>query len=137
MKKRYNQAEVTVIWDGIPLRGLADGDSVEVADEGGEVEKTHGTDGPGVNIATRQGGYVKVKLREDSVSQPIVQATRATQEFSLSGDAGITVQIVGGTSVLHTLINAFVSVPGALSTGGPKMGSQEYKAVGTQLIHNY
>jgi hypothetical protein len=137
MKKRYNQAEVTVLVDGVPMRDMGDGEHIEVADEGGEVEKTFGTDGPGVNIATRQGGYIKFKLREDSSSQPFIQNVRAVQENALSGDSGVVVQIISGTSVLHTLINSFCSVPGALTTGGGKMGASEFKFAGTQLIHNY
>lgn len=137
MKKRYNQAEVTVLVDGIPWRGLADGDSIEVADIGGEADITEGTDGPGVNLATKQGGYIKIKLREDSPAQIYAKALRLVQENALTGRSGVTVQILGGTSIFHTLHNAFISAPGALTTGGKKQGATEFKLVGTELVHNY
>jgi hypothetical protein len=133
MKKRYNQAEVTVLVDGIPLMDLAEGASVTVTFAGGEVARTEGTDGAGVNIATEQGGDVKIKLREDSKSLNYMRSVRMTQRNSVSGIGGVTVQVRSGTSVFHTLFNAFVSLPGELSTGDKKMGSQEFSFVGTQM----
>lgn len=133
MKKRYNQAEVTLLVDGIPWQDLAEGASITVTYAGGEVSRTEGTDGAGVNIATEQGGDIKVRLREDSKSLNHARAIRRTQRNAVSGIGGVTVQLRSGTAVYHTLHNAFISLPGELSTGDKKMGSQEFVFVGTRM----
>ena len=133
MKKRYNQAEVTILVDGVPLMDLGEGKSITVTYAGGEVARTEGTDGAGVNIATEQGGDIKVKLREDSKSLNYMRALRMTQRNAVSGVSGVTVQVRSGTAVYHTLQNAFVSNPGELATGDKKMGEQEFAFVGTDM----
>src|SRR5699024_11343763 len=56
--------------------------------DGGEVDKTQGTDGPGINLATNQGSTLQITLRETSRSIGFLQSLRTRQE---NGGAGVTV----------------------------------------------
>lgn len=119
----YHQGLVHVLFDGIPLTDLGEGASVKVTVDGGEVEKTQGTDGAAVNVGTLQGATVKVIFKETSSAHAILMGQILAQQV---GAPGGVLTIVGGTATLHSLANAYVSAPGELSTGDKKMGSQEY-----------
>lgn len=119
----YHQNMVRVLFDGIPLVDMGEGASVKVTVDGGEVDKTQGTDGAAVNVATLQGATVKVTFKETSPAHAILMGQILAQQ---AGAPGGVLTIVGGTLTLHTLVNTYVSAPGELATGDKKMGSQEY-----------
>jgi hypothetical protein len=130
MKKLYNQSNITILIDGVPLLGLMDGTPLVVGYKGGEVEPTEGMDGPGLNMATRQGGYIHPKLKESSLSRTALHELRRMQELA---GIPVTVTVRSGTDIVYILGEALVSLPGELSTGDKKMGGIEYKFIGTTL----
>jgi hypothetical protein len=119
----YNQSQVTVLYDGIPLTDLGESACIKLTVDGGEVQKTEGTDGAGINIGTLQGATCKITFKETSPSLSILDSYVMAQQF---GGLGGTLTLLTGTLALHTLAPAFISTPGELSTGDKKMGAKEY-----------
>lgn len=123
MRKVYNQKNLTITIDGVTIQDYMDGASVTLTWDGGEVDKTQGTDGAGINLATNQGMTVQFTLREESRSRAFLKALRLRQD---NGGNGVTVVVRTGVNTLHTLTDAYISQPGQLSTGDKKMGGIQY-----------
>jgi len=130
MRQVYNQANISLDFDGTAITDLSEGSAVVITTDGGEVQKTEGTDGPAVNIATDQGGTCKITLKETSSSHGFLQSVKLAQK---NGSEGGQLTVRSGTDVLHLFGNTYVSQPGELSTGDKKMGSQQYTFVSTSL----
>lgn len=126
MRKVYNQKNLTITIDGITMKDYMDGASVTIQWDGGEVDKTQGTDGAGINLATNQGMTIQFTLREESRSRAFLKALRLRQD---NGGAGVTAVIRTGVNVIHTLTDAYISQPAALSTGDKKMGGVQYTLI--------
>lgn len=123
MRAVYNQKNTTITIDGVTVQGYMDGASVVVTYDGGEVDKTQGTDGAGINLATNQGMTVQFTLRETSPSRAFLKALRLRQE---NGGSGVTVVVRTGANVLHMMPESYISQPAALNTGDKKMGGAQY-----------
>lgn len=119
----YNQANVTLTIDGTSISGFMDGTSIAVVHDGGEVEKTQGMDGAGINIASGQGMTLRFTLRETSPSHDFLMALKRRQ---MNGGAGVTAVMRTGADVLHTLSETFISNPGELTSGDKTQGGMEY-----------
>lgn len=123
MRRVYNQKNTSITVDGVLISGYMDGASITISHDGGEVDKTQGTDGPGINLATNQGMTVQVQLRENSMSRAFLQSLRIRQE---NGGEGVTIVVRTGVDVLHLMTNCYISHPEPLSTGDKKMGGLQY-----------
>lgn len=126
----YNQANTSLSVDGIDISsGLAEGASIVYLRDGGEVQKTQGTSGASINIASDQGATLRVTLRETSPDHGVLQALKIKQSRTGSG---VTVVIRTGADVLHTMPEAFISNPGEKSTGDKTQASVEYTFMSAQ-----
>ncbi|MDL2317124.1 hypothetical protein LJC59_08645 [Desulfovibrio sp. OttesenSCG-928-A18] len=123
MRTIYNQKTTTLTIDGVTIQDFDEGGSISYTLDGGEVDKTQGTDGAGINIASNQGSTLKFTLRETSRSRQFLADLRKRQE---NGGAGVTVVLRTGADVLETMTDAFIGRAGELSTGDKKQGSIEY-----------
>lgn len=123
MRRTYNQKSNTVTVGGVTLQGFMDGASIVVQYDGGEVDKTQGTDGAGINLATAQGMTIQVTLREDSPSHAYLRSLFTRQE---AGGGGVQIVVRTGVNVLHTMPESYISLPAALNTGDKKQGGQQY-----------
>lgn len=123
MRKVYNQKNMSLIVDGVQIQDFAEGTSFVYTFDGGEVQKTQGTDGASVNIATNQGATLQFTLRETSRSHNFLGALRRTQEV---GGPGCVVVLRSGADVLYTMTDGYISRPGQLSTGDKMQGSIQY-----------
>lgn len=123
MRAVYNQKNTTITVDGVTMRDYMDGASIVVTYDGGEVDKTQGTDGAGINLATNQGMTVQFTLRETSRSREFMKSLRLRQE---NGGAGVTVVVRTGANVMHMMPESYCSQPAALNTGDKKMGGLQY-----------
>ena len=126
MRTVYNQNEVTVTIDGVQIQDFFEGAPIVYTWDGGEVQKTEGTDGPGINIATNQGSTLQLTLRETSRSLTFLQGIRMLQE---NGGPGVVIVLRTGAEILLTMLAAFMSRPGQLSTGDKQQGGIEYTFV--------
>jgi hypothetical protein len=109
--------------DGVTIQDLHEGATLVFTYDGGEVDKTQGTDGASINMATHQGATVKITVRETSRSRAFLDALHDRQYY---GGDGVTVIVRTGADVLHSMTDAFISRPGELSTGDKKQGGIQY-----------
>lgn len=119
----YNQKNLVLTVDGTTVQDFFEGASIVFTYDGGEVDKTQGTDGASINIATNQGATIKFTLRETSRSRQFLADLRKRQ---YNGGAGVTVVLRTGADVLETMTDAYLGNPGELSTGDKKMGGIQY-----------
>jgi hypothetical protein len=119
----YNQKNIILTVDGTTVQDFFEGASIVFTYDGGEVDKTQGTDGASINMATNQGATIKFTLRETSRSRKFLFDLRKRQ---YNGGSGVTVVLRTGADVLETMIDAYIGNPGELSTGDRKMGGIEY-----------
>lgn len=118
----YNQHFTLVNLNGRYLSGYMDGTPIRLTPQGGQVSTTEGTDGPGHNMATKQGHMIEVDLREESPDHEyIANINRAQYE----GGGYVPLTLYTGTQRVFTC-NVLVSQPGDLATGGPQQGSHTY-----------
>ena len=114
MRTIYNQASTSIVVDGNQIYDLFEGATITYTFDGGEVAKTQGTDGAGINIATNQGSTLQFTLKETSRSIAFLNNLRLRQE---NGGLGVTVVARTGANILLTMTNAYISRPGQLATG--------------------
>lgn len=126
MRQVYNQKALTVTVDGVTIMDFFEGAPVTYIWDGGEVDKTQGTDGPGINLATNQGSTLQITLRETSRSIGFLQSLRTRQE---NGGAGVTVVMRTGAQILLTMADAYIGRPGQLSTGDKRQGGIQFTLV--------
>ena len=119
----YNQKNLVLTIDGVTIQDFFEGASIVYTYDGGEVDKTQGTDGASINIASDQGATIKFTLRETSRSHQFLSDLRKRQ---YNGGSGVTVVLRTGADVLETMTDAYISRPGELSTGDKKQGSMQY-----------
>ena len=86
MRKVYNQKNMSLTIDGVNIQDFHEGATFVYTWDGGEVDKTQGTDGAGINIATNQGATLQFTLRETSRSIKFLSDLRLRQE---NGGAGV------------------------------------------------
>ena len=115
MRKVYNQKNMSLTIDGVNIQDFHEGATFVYTWDGGEVDKTQGTDGAGINIATNQGATLQFTLRETSRSIKFLSDLRLRQE---NGGAGV--------DILLTMTEGYISRPGQLSTGDKKQGSMQF-----------
>ena len=123
MRRVYNQKNLTVTVDGITIQDFHEGGVVVYTLDGGEVQKTQGTDGAGINIATNQGSTLAITLRETSRSRAYLQGIRLRQE---NGGPGVTIVMRTGANVIHTMIDSYMGREGELSTGDKMQAGIQY-----------
>lgn len=126
MRRVYNQKNLSILVNGIPMQDFAEGTTVTYTEDGGEVQKTQGTDGAGINIATKQGATLTLTLRETSRSRGMLHSLNFAQYY---GASGVTVVVRTGADVLHTMTGAFVGPPGTLTTGDKVQAGMEYTLI--------
>lgn len=126
----YHQNDVMVFLDGRKITGLMEGTSITFTYDGGEVDKTQGTDGPGLNVATRQGGTLRFTLRENSTDYAYLQTVRRRNEASPFAISNAVVTT--GTRDVLRLSYCAIGLPGERATGDKKMAGVEFSVVGLE-----
>lgn len=122
MRKVYNQHLVTLTVDGRQIKDFGEGTSITLTYDGGEVQKTQGTDGAGINRATRQGATIAFTVREDSDSRDFLRSLNLRQDDA----AGVSVVLRTGVDVIERMSDAYISQSGELATGDKMMGAIQY-----------
>jgi hypothetical protein len=134
--KVYSQKGAVLNVKGLPISGFMDGSSIKVTWDGGEVEKTEGTDGAGLNLATHQGATISFTLRETSSDNSVLRGIFEAQQYAgVFGDVTVVpCALITGGGVAVAMANCLIGPPGELSTGDKKQGGIEWKVIGTNAI---
>ena len=132
----YSQKGTILNVKGLPISGFMDGASIKVTYDGGEVEKTEGTDGAGLNVATHQGATISFTLRETSTDNEVLRGIFEAQQYAsvMQPVSIIPCTLISGGGVVVAMTDCLISPPGELSTGDKKQGGIEWKVVGTSAI---
>lgn len=128
----YAQNRHTLILDGAPIAGFAEGDCFTVQLEGNGASRTKGADGPAMNLSTNQGGKITIKLNPTS---PAIGSLYALREQQRSNPRLISIVLMTGVEEVITAGNcAFGDLPG-FNTGGDKMSERsfEFECLNIQL----
>jgi hypothetical protein len=126
----YNQRLHTINVNDRTLRGIADGTPIRINRDGGALSKTEGTDGPGVNRATKQGFTIEIDVREDSPDHGYLANIERSQYLGTMGEVPLTIT-TGTKRVFSAPVQ--IAPPGNLSTGGPQMGFHTYVFMTTEI----
>ena len=129
--KIYQQKDCSVNISGRKIGGFMDGSSILVRFDGGEVAKTEGTDGPGLNRATAQGGTLEFTIRENSGDYQFLYGLFIAQSAS-----GLTTAATfsSGSKVLFTFMDAILSLPGEMNTGDKKAAGVKFTLISRAII---
>lgn len=129
--KIYSQKDCKLMVSGKIISGFMDGAPFRVTFDGGEVDKTEGTDGPGLNRATGQGGTLSFTIRETSGDYQFLHGLWVAQ-----GATGLTTVATfsSGARVLFNMADCLVSLPRELSTGDKRQGGVEFIIVSRAIV---
>ena len=119
----YSQNLHTLIIDGFPITGFADGDWLSVKIDGGGVTRTQGSQGPVLNRVAPQGGQITVNLLPTSRALGDVLGIR---EDVFSNHRLFNVALITGVEEIITASGcAFADMP-QFQTGGPTMQGRQF-----------
>lgn len=127
----YVQQEHTIVLDGVPLSGFANGDYITVKADGNSAVRTQGGDGPAMSISVSQGGIITVSLLPTSPALGILYALRQAQKntprlFSL-------VMFTGTRELINCAGCAFGDLP-QFNSGGPEQTGRVFSMEALQLV---
>lgn len=123
MRHVYNQKNLVLTVNGVTIQDFFEGAVIVWTMDGGEVQKTQGTDGAGINIATNQGATVQFTLRETSRSRAYLMGLRLLQE---NGGPGVTVVMRSGADVVMGMTGGYLGREGVLTTGDKTQGGVQW-----------
>lgn len=115
----YNQAEHTVIYNGVPITDFADGDGViAVTPNGDRIALTEGLDKSSISFSSFRGGDITIQLKPTSPELDILMEDFQNQQDGTP--TASTISIETGVREVVTLANAGINMMD-LPTGGPTM----------------
>lgn len=119
----YAQNRHTVVFDGVPLQGFAEGDFLNVKLDGNAAERSQGADGPSMSLSTAQGGNITLSLQPTSPSLGAIYAIRDQQAHD---PRMFSIVLISGVEELINASNcAFGDLP-QFTTGGPTMQPRQF-----------
>jgi hypothetical protein len=119
----YSQGRHIIIVDGYPLSGFAEGDFLQIKKDGNAAVRTHGGDGPSMNLSTEQGGTITLSLLPTS---PALGQMYAIREGQVNNPRLFSIQMTSGVEELWSASGcAFGDMP-QFTTGGPTMQPRQF-----------
>lgn len=119
----YGQNRHTLVVDGIPLSGFAEGDFIQIKEDGNAAVRSLGADGPSMSFSTKQGGNATFSLQSTSPALGIIYGLRKQQE---DNQRFFAVIILSGVDELINLGGCAFGDHPQFSTGGPTMQPRQF-----------
>jgi len=119
----YAQMNNTVIVDGIPLAGFAEGDFMEIDVDGNAAQRSLGGDGPAMNLSVQQGGKISISLLPTSPAIGELYGIRNVQ--AVTPRLFTIVLLTGVNETIHASGCAFGKLP-SFSSGADKMAARKF-----------
>lgn len=123
MENIYLQNRHTLVINGIPIQGFAEGDFIGIKLDGAAAARTKGGDGPAMNISTDQGGQMKISLLPTS---PALGAMYAIREEQKQNPSFFSIVLMSGVGELIAAAGCAMGEPSEAKTGGPTMQPREF-----------
>lgn len=119
----YAQNRHVVIVDGIPLQGYKEGDFIQIKSDGNAASRTHGGDGPSMNLSSDQGGSITFGLNPTS---PVIGALYELRNAQKRNPRLFSVQVVTGVEELVCAEGCAWGELPQFSTGGDKQQGRDF-----------
>ena len=119
----YAQNRHTVIIDGIPLSGFAEGDWLEVDVDGNAAERSMGGDGPAMNLTVPQGGKVGISLLPTSPALGPLYEIRNAQQLT---PRMFSMAVMTGTEEVIVCDGCAFGKLASFQSGGEKMAARRF-----------
>lgn len=126
----YSQNLHTLIIDGFPITGFADGDWLSVKIDGGGVTRTQGSQGPVLNRVAPQGGQITVNLLPTSRALGDVLGIR---EDVFSNHRLFNVALITGVEEIITALGCGFGDMPEWGSGGAVMGPRGFVLECTEI----
>ena len=124
MKKNiYMQGRHILLVDGIPLSGFADGDYVQIKQDGNAASRTQGGDGPQMSISVAQGGQFTISLLPTSPVLGLMYELRNAQKLN---PRLISIVLMSGVEEMITASGCAFGDQPQFATGGPTMQPRQF-----------
>ena len=119
----YMQQRHTIVIDGVPCSGFAEGDYIQVKLDGAAAARTQGGDGPAMNVSVDQGGQIMISLNPISPVLGVLYGIRDAQKVT---PRMFSIVLMSGVEEIITASGcAFGDLP-QFSTGGPTMQPRQF-----------
>lgn len=119
----YSQNKHTVIVNGVPLSGFAEGDFMEIKADGNAAERTKGADGPSISISTAQGGQITIGLQPVSPALGLLYSLRNSQ---ITNPSLFSIVLMTGVEEVITAAGCAFGDLAQFATGGEKMSPRKF-----------
>jgi hypothetical protein len=119
----YGQNRHVVVINGIAMSGFKEGDYIQIKADGNAATRTHGGDGPSMNLSSKQGGQVTIGLNPTS---PLIGQLYALREQQASNPYLFDIQILTGVEELISASGCMFGDLPQFSTGGDKMQGRDF-----------
>ncbi len=132
--RKYNAAEVSITFFGIPIEGYGDGDFLTVERNEDSFTLSVGTDGEGTRAkSNNKSGRFTVTTAQSSSSNALLMAKQALDELSGDGVGPTQVKDNSGTSVF-TAAKSWIVKPPACGYGRDGTATREWVIETDELI---
>lgn len=126
----YAQNRHVIIVDGVTLQGFKEGDFIQFKLDGNSASRTHGGDGPSMNLSTAQGGQLTIGLNPTS---PAIGPLYQLREQQRRNPRLFSIQVITGVEeIISAQGCAFGELP-QFSTGGEKMQGRDFVIEALQI----
>lgn len=119
----YAQNRHTLVIDGIPISGFAEGDFLQTKEDGNTAVRNLGADGPSMSLSTNQGGNFTLSLMPTSPALGVVYGMRKQQ--NKTPRLFNVVLLSGVDEMINYKGCAFGDQP-QFVTGGPTMQPRQF-----------
>ena len=123
MQNIYLQARHSLIIDGVPIQGFAEGDWMEIKLEGAAATRTKGGDGPSMNITADQGGSITISLKPTSPALGSLYGLRDAQKIN---PRFFSIILMSGVGEVVMASGCAMGEPAQIKGGGPAMQAREF-----------
>ena len=123
MNNIYLQQRHTVILDGVPIQGFAEGDWMGIKLEGAGASRSKGGDGPAMNVTTDQGGQITVTLNPTSPALGFFYGLRDAQKIS---PRFFSIIVMSGVGEVLMASGCAMGELAQIKSGGPTMQGREF-----------
>ncbi len=119
----YGQNRHTLIFDGFPITGFAEGDFLQAKEDGNAAVRNLGADGPAMSLSTKQGGNFTLSLQPTSPALGIIYGIRKEQN---DNPRLFNVVLLSGVDELINFKGCAFGDQPQFVTGGPTMQPRQF-----------
>ncbi len=129
----YNQAQASVVINGLLVDHLADGDSIRILNDAVGAQKTVGTHGVMMSFASDESGAFEVDLLPVSNALGILYTLWRAQKTGIAAPL-INITVATGVGEVAQLMDCALENIGDIATGGPQGQLRTVRFLASKII---